>query len=204
MNYVFFDMDGTLHKQDVFFDFIKYSITKRLINIVLFFPFIVFFTILYLINPKGKYALNGVLFFLFFGVKECELDKMIDSFCNKFLTYHTPFEYVKTILDNHVENGNKIILISGTPLEFIKIIYPDYFNSENIIVIASITKYSFFSFFLDERCVFKNKKNMLFEAFNEKILFSNGYSDSLADLPILELCENAYIVDKNGNLAPYK
>ena len=110
----------------------------------------------------------------------------------------------KTILDGHLKNGNKVVLISGTPLEFIEIIYPSYFKDDNMIIIASRTKFSFFSFFLDERCVFENKKNMLYKVFNTKIVFSNGYSDSLADLPILELCENAYIVDKNGNLTPYR
>lgn len=29
MNYIFFDIDGTLHKEDIFFDFIQFSLKKE-------------------------------------------------------------------------------------------------------------------------------------------------------------------------------
>lgn len=204
MNYVFFDIDGTLHKEDIFLEFIKFSITKRLINFLVFSPLFLILFFLYIFNSKGKKVLNAILFLLFLGVSAEKLKIMIDVFCSKFLEKYTPFKEIDKILNNHIKNGNKIIMISGTPIDFINKIYPNYANNINIKIIASTTKNELFSFFLNERCVYKNKKNMLYNFYNQKINFSHGYSDSLTDSPILDLCDKAYIVNKNGFLSVYK
>ena len=203
MNYVFFDIDGTLHKEDIFFEFIKYSIKERLINFVIFLPIIFISFLLYLINKKGKLGLNFILFFLFFGISEKQLDILTEKFCKSFSQKMTSFDKPLKQLEFHKVNGDEVIFISGTPVEFIKQIYPNFFNTSNFEVIGSITCRKFFSFYLVERCIYKNKKTMLNNIFKADLNFSHGYSDSLSDLPILTLCDKAYLVDKDGSMTSF-
>lgn len=200
MKYIFFDIDGTLHREDIFLEFIKFCISKRLFNLFILFPLIFLSFTLYLLNPKGKIALNCILFLIFLGINKKNIQNSIDEFCYYIPNKITPFNQVLDILENHLSNGDKVILISGTPVEFIKKIYPKFFNKKNITVIASITQKKYYSFYLKERCVHTNKKKMLNRFFNKEINFSYGYSDSLTDLPILNLCDKAYIIDKKGSL----
>lgn len=200
MNYIFFDIDGTLHKEDIFLEFIQFSISKRLFNIVLFFPLILLFLLIYLVNNKGVFALNAILFLIFWGAKPNHVECMIDEFCCLFIQKMTLFKPVFDVLNNHLLNGDNIVLISGTPMALIEKIYPQFFENKNMTVIASITVKKYFSFYLEDRCIYKNKKVMLNKKFNRDVRFLCGYSDSLSDISILSLCENPYLVDKYGNI----
>ena len=84
MNYVFFDIDGTLHKEDIFLEFIKCSIKERLLNSVIFLPIIFISFLIYLVNTKGKFGLNLILFFLFLGISESQLGTLTEKFCKSF------------------------------------------------------------------------------------------------------------------------
>ena len=203
MNYVFFDIDGTLHKEDIFLEFIKCSIKERLLNLVIFLPIIFISFLIYLVNTKGKFGLNLILFFLFLGISESQLGTLTEKFCKSFSLKMTPFDNALKQLEFHKANGDQVIFISGTPVEFIKQIYPSFFNTTNFEVIGSITRRNFGSFYLDERCIYKNKKKMLNNRFNAVLNFSYGYSDSLSDLPILTLCDKAYLVDKDGSMTSF-
>lgn len=203
MNYVFFDIDGTLHKEDIFLEFIKCSIKERLLNSVIFLPIIFISFLIYLVNTKGKFGLNLILFFLFLGISESQLGTLTEKFCKSFSLKMTPFDNALKQLEFHKANGDQVIFISGTPVEFIKQIYPSFFNTTNFEVIGSITRRNFGSFYLDERCIYKNKKTMLNNRFNAVLNFSHGYSDSLSDLPILTLCDKAYLVDKDGSMTSF-
>ena len=203
MNYVFFDIDGTLHKEDIFLEFIKFSIKERLLNFVIFLPIIFISFLIYLVNTKGKFGLNLILFFLFLGISESQLGTLTEKFCKSFSLKMTPFDNALKQLEFHKANGDQVIFISGTPVEFIKQIYPSFFNTTNFEVIGSITRRNFGSFYLDERCIYKNKKKMLNNRFNAVLNFSYGYSDSLSDLPILTLCDKAYLVDKDVSMTSF-
>ena len=199
MNYVFFDIDGTLHKEDIFLEFLKFSLRKNLLNSILFFPILFTSSICYVINPRSKFPLNIILYFIFLGSSKKRIDYLINSFSKSFLSNFTQFKNIVDILELHLENENHIVLISGSPTEFIKKIYGDLYNNKNITVIGSETKKSLLSFFLKERCIYKNKRKMLEKKFQKKINFSHGYSDSLSDIPILELCKEAFIIQKDGS-----
>lgn len=203
MNYVFFDIDGTLHKEDIFLEFIKFSMKERLLNFVIFLPIIFISFLIYLSNTRGKFGLNLILFFLFVGISESKLDTLTETFCRSFSLKMTPFDNALRQLEYHKMNGDKVIFISGTPVEFIKKIYPSFFNTTNFQVIGSITRRKFGSFYLDERCIYNNKKTMLKTQFNTILNFSHGYSDSLSDLPILTLCDKAYLVNKDGSITSF-
>lgn len=203
MNYVFFDIDGTLHKEDIFLEFIKFSIKERLLNFVIFLPIIFISFLIYLSNTIGKFGLNFILFFLFLGISESKLNTLTEKFCKSFSLKMTPFDNVLKQLEHHKVNGDKVIFISGTPVEFIKKIYPGFFNTTNFQVIGSITCRKFASFYLNERCIYNNKRTMLKTRFNSVLNFSHGYSDSLSDLPILTLCDKAYLVNKDGSITSF-
>lgn len=203
MNYVFFDVDGTLHREDIFVAFIKFAISKRRFNFLIFLPMIAVSFILYLLNPKAKFPLNGILFLLFLGVSEYRLNFMIAEFCGHFKKNYTIFKNTNEKLQKHILDGSRVVIISGTPIELIAKIYPNYANDNNIDIIASIMKNQYFFYFLKERCIDNHKKTMLYHFYNKEVEFSHGYSDSLSDKPILELCREAYMVGKFGELTPY-
>lgn len=159
--------------------------------------------ILYLLNPKAKFPLNGILFLLFLGVSEYRLNFMIAEFCGHFKKNYTIFKNTNEKLQKHILDGSRVVIISGTPIELIAKIYPNYANDNNIDIIASIMKNQYFFYFLKERCIDNHKKTMLYHFYNKEVEFSHGYSDSLSDKPILELCREAYMVGKFGELTPY-
>ena len=70
MKYIFFDIDGTLHKEDIFFDFIQFSLKRRIINTVIFLPLLIVFGVCYFVQPKSKILLNIILFLIFLGSKK--------------------------------------------------------------------------------------------------------------------------------------
>ena len=200
MKYIFFDIDGTLHKEDIFFDFIQFSLKRRIVNTVVFLPLLILFGLCYVIQPRSKIPLNIILFFIFLGSKKKKIKQMIECFCHFFLSYYTPFYDVTNLLEKHLNNGNHVVIISGSPMEFLKIIYPHFFKNQNITIIASKTQYALFSFFLKERCIFLNKKKMLDAYFKMDMEFYEGYSDSSMDMPILIRCKSAFWVDEVGHV----
>lgn len=141
-----------------FLEFIKCSIKERLLNSVIFLPIIFISFLIYLVNTKGKFGLNLILFFLFLGISESQLGTLTEKFCKSFSLKMTPFDNALKQLEFHKANGDQVIFISGTPVEFIKQIYPSFFNTTNFEVIGSITRRNFGSFYLDERCIYKNKR----------------------------------------------
>lgn len=203
MNYIFFDVDGTLHREDIFVAFIKFAISKRRFNCLIFLPMIAVSFILYSLKPKAKSPLNGILFLLFLGISEYRLNFIINEFCGHFKKNYTIFKNINEKLQKHILDGSRVVIISGTPVELIAKIYPNYANDSNIDIIASTMKKQYFSYFLKERCIDNHKKTMLYNYYDKNLVFSHGYSDSLSDKPILELCREAYMVGKFGELTPY-
>lgn len=195
MNNVFFDIDGTLHKEDIFFEFIKYSIFKKKIRVLLLLPIFLLSFIIYLLNKRSKIGINMILYALFFGAKNKEV--FISQFCQQVRISKN--EKIFNILNSHIANGNIVFLISGTPEIFINYIYFDILEHKNVILIGSEISFGLNSMYLVNRCFFKKKLELLDQKTKTTVYFLEGYTDSKFDIPILERCSCKFFVLKNGD-----
>ncbi|RKR70743.1 haloacid dehalogenase-like hydrolase [Otariodibacter oris] len=198
MKYIFFDIDGTLHKEDAFKAFIRYLIGKRWGNLVIFFPFILVGFLLHKMLPTGKFGINLVFFFLGIGSSLQKRGEYAEEFSSTF-TYH-PFPDVVAKFSEYLNKGYHVVLISGSPKILIQHIYKEWLEHDNVTLIAS--ELSLADFKLHSRCMAHHKLEMLDEHFQRAIYFEAGYSDSLSDLPVLTRCKFSFKVTEQGKIEP--
>lgn len=200
MDNIFFDIDGTLHKEDVFFEFIKYSFLKKKLRFFLLSPVFFIAIIIYFLNKNGKIGINIMLYSLFFNDKNRE--NFLIQFCKKIEINKN--KKVLDILNFHINKKNKIFLISGTPEFLIKNIYKDILKYENVFLIGSEISFGLNSIYLTSRCLSEKKLEALDKRQKEIIYFLEGYTDSILDTPVLNRCSHKFFVLKNGDLVELK
>lgn len=193
---IFFDIDGTLHKEDIFSEFITYSLIKDKLRLCLFFPLFLLALFIYLANKEGKIGINIILYFLFFNKKD--RDSFIETFCNEIKINKN--HKVIDRLNFHLQNKHRIFLISGTPEILIKKLYQDILAYDNVVLIGSEIIFGYNSVLLKERCISKNKLRILDKRMGKPIYFDEGYSDSELDVPVLKRCKKKFFVSKDGDL----
>lgn len=204
---VFFDMDGTLHKEDGFVAFLLFTAQKRLLITIIFLPMILLGLLLFTMNSTNKMGLNLLLFALLLGLDEHKLGKLIQNFAQHFCQTATFFDRTQTALHQHLINGELVFIITGMPTLIAHAIYqkPNIAQRPNVHIIGSTltTKHLFTQ--IHERCFGSNKPKMLYNYLDKKALsialpLVAGYSDSRADLPMMTLCNKQIWIDKTGNM----
>ncbi|MDH2997562.1 hypothetical protein A1D22_07485 [Pasteurellaceae bacterium LFhippo2] len=200
MNNIFFDIDGTLHKEDIFFSFILFLAKKRIFNTLIFFPLLLQAVVLHLIFAKGKIGINLALFCLTLGTNQTKQKQLIAEFTQQFKL--TPFPKVISKLQQHLSQQQQIFLISGSLEPLIKPLYSELLAHRNVKLICSHITHKSYAMWLSERCYAENKVKMLDRFFPNQISFEIGYSDSLSDKPIFERCEKIVLIDKSGEMKP--
>lgn len=198
MKHIFFDLDGTLHQEDTGALFIKYLIKRRIINLIIFLPFLLIALGIYYLFPTKRASLNLILFFTTLGSTKKQYQQYINGFCKQFLP--TPIPQVYQAFEGHLAQQDNIFIISGSPLIIIEKLYPDWFKHPYIHVIGSLLTYRFGSLWLTEYCLAENKIKMLDERFQPAIQFEMGYSDSMTDLPLFLRSKQAFKITKGGEL----
>lgn len=200
-NNVFFDLDGTLHRGDLYHEFILYAIYCNKFKIVVCLPVVLFGLIGYAIKPMGKWGLNLILFVVFFGKTDDDIKAMADTVAERFDVRSRSYQDVAVILDRYIECGREIYLISGSPDFLICRIYDKVLRHHNVHLIATTMQFKCGSFCIDERCIARHKLVMLDKACGQAVYFAEGYSDSDLDMPVLKRCKTAYRVHRDGTMA---
>lgn len=201
MNYIFFDLDGTLHQQDMLEDYLRFMVKNRFLWSILVSPFLFLSYVIYLCFSKKTWGLNPLFFVTHFGLSLQHKNKLAKEFKQLFLSEVMNISKMHQQMKQHIQAGDRIIIISGSLYELIDLIYPTLNQHQNIDVIASQTKKFLGSTILQSRCSGKNKVKLLDQKYaSHQIKFEMGYSDDLSDRPILKRCKWAYLVDKHGNL----
>lgn len=200
MKNVFFDLDGTLHKEDLLAALVKYLFTKRKWNLLFFLPILPLVFLIYRCFPTRKFSLNGLLFFLSFGCSTSEMERYITDFKRQFTL--TPLPQVQQALQHHLASQEQIWIISGSPVELISHFYADLLQQPNVHLIGSSLEHRYGAILLKERCLAENKVKMLDERVQPPIQFDIGYSDSMTDLPMFKRCKQAMWITTEEEIKP--
>ena len=201
MNYIFFDLDGTLHQQDMLEAYLKFMIRIRPVWTVLSFPILLGCFLFYLLFSKKTWGLNPLFFIIHFGLFRKKQAHLVQAFKTEFLDEVQPVNSMLKQLKQHIQAGDYVVIISGSLQSLIETVYPQLTKHKKIKVIGSQTQHFLGSTILTSRCSGRNKLKLLDEQFApQKIKFEVGYTDSLADLPVLKRCKWAYLVNENGKI----
>lgn len=181
MNVNLYDFDKTIYDGDSTIDFYLYCF-KHHPSIIKYVPKQIYYIILYKLKKINKTEMKEKFYLFLNALKNPQKDLQI------FWTKH--FKKIKTWYLN--QNHNKDIIISASP-EFL-LEYPcQKLNVKKLIaskVNMKTGKYTGINCHGLEKVQRLNN-----EISNYKVI--NAYSDSLSDLPMLNLAEHKYIVKKN-------
>lgn len=192
VNLIVFDFDGTLSARDASAEFFKYCF-KHSVRPWLFLPVIAAAAIARLFNPSGVWWRETMRRFL--------TADMVKRFAPDFIDLHKNerFGWAKEQVAAERSAGNKVILISAGPDYLIPFLVKDMKFDD---VICSVTdrnrpwKYEFF-------CWGKNKVAAMDEWVRKNKLLphlAKAYSDSKADLPLMELAARQVWIDPKTGL----
>lgn len=182
-----YDFDKTIYDGDSSIDFYKFCVKKNKILLLNSFK-VLFYYFLYFFKIKNKNDVKEV-FFSFLG-KVNNIDEVVNIFFEKHKYKIKDFYLSK--------NHSKDIIISASP-EFLLKPFTSYLKVKDLI--ASDVDISTGKFKRDN-CKGKNKVKYLKEKYPE-IVVNEVYSDSLSDIPLMEISKKAYIV-KGNKIKKYK
>lgn len=203
---VLLDMDGTLHKEDAFFNFGLYVTKKRWYLTVLFFPILMLGLIIYALLPKHKIGINIILMVLLVGLNKNTLNYHIHQFSQTFKATYTPFSIIQNKLEDYLNHGYQVFIVTGTPIAIAQALYPNWHNDQHnnkVHWLGSKFNQGKYFYYLQQRCFSGKKVVLLNEYLKEHGLtcqFIAGFSDSKHDLPMMTLCDEQYWVNKQGNI----
>lgn len=195
MNPLFFDIDGTLHREDMFAAFLRFLIRRRWLNTLIFFPLILLGVLIWRCRPTGQLGVRLMYSTACIGLSESAYRQQVVQFATRFTRRYTPFKQVLAKLDTE----QPILLISGSPSEIIQAVYTELVARENVSLIGTQTQSAYGTRWISQRCYREQKVKMLDKHF-PNLHFAEGYSDSLSDLPILMRCERAFLIGKQGDI----
>ncbi|BAP58549.1 haloacid dehalogenase-like hydrolase [Candidatus Tachikawaea gelatinosa] len=199
---IFFDLDGTLHKQDMFRLFIFYLLIYRFWSILLVFIIspIIILTLLFS-KKTARQPISLLLWAITFGCSKKRLLKFEQNFSYWFRKRIKPFPLVHNRLIQYLNKKNTAVwIISGSPESLIKKVYYDakFFNKINLI--GSKIEPFFFGYILTSRCIGLEKVSQLEKKIGKPLSLYSGYSDSKNDKPLLFYCKYKWKVTRNGNI----
>lgn len=177
-----YDFDNTIYAGDSSVDFIKYSLCHH--------PFLTFIGIIKALKECFKYLfkksnLGQIKSELFSFVKHIQ---DLDTYMQKYITKHK--HNIKQFYWNNKKDSDVIISAS---FDFIIKPFCEYIGVKNVIA----TKYDVKDGkIIGENCKGKEKVKRFRELYQDKEVM-NAYSDSLSDIPMFKLAQNAYLVSKN-------
>ena len=176
-----YDFDGTIYNGDSSIDFLFYSIKNNKI-IIKYIPKIFVFMVLKFLKIVSTKKFKEVYFSF---IKEIgNLNEFVKEF------WETKKEKINNFFLENISENKKIYVISASP-EFL--LEPYISKFKNIKLIA--TKVNKNGKIEGENCKGKEKVKLLNKAEKDYII-ENFYTDSLVDMPLIEISKNAYLVNK--------
>lgn len=176
---IVFDFDGTLSRGDANIAFGKYCLMHSF-RTWIFLPLILIGAVAKLFNPGGIWWRETMRSFL--------TRDMVKNLAPNFIKLHkrARFDWAKSTVKREKENGNIVILISAGPDFLIPDLVRDLgFDAVMCSKMNSTKPYKF-----EFLCWNKNKVLAMDNFAKQEKIFPRifrSYSDSLADMPIMEL-----------------
>ncbi|MBK4765183.1 MAG: acid phosphatase AphA [Pantoea sp. Brub] len=203
---VFFDLDGTLHKQNMFKCFICYLLLHNLLNLLLVIPLLPIVIFGLIINGNtSRWPMSLFLWSITFGRSKDSLFKDEKKFVKWFRMRLKIFPIVYNTLINYIKAKDvDVWLITGSPQSLVEKVYYDFFFLSKIKLISSQTQRKWGGVILTVRCLGHEKVKQLEKKIGIPLHLYSGYSDSNKDNPLLFFCDHRWRVTANGYLQRLK
>ncbi|MXP50824.1 acid phosphatase AphA [Pantoea sp. SoEX] len=199
---IFFDLDGTLHKQDIFGSFILYLIIHNPLNILLVLllsPLILMGFIVMGFN--ACFPMSLLLWSITFGRNENSLLQKEKEFVRLFRSRIKIFPIVQKKLIDYLNDNNDVWIITGSPQSLVEQIYFDFSFFGKINLIASkMTSNYWGGRILQMRCIGNEKVIQLEKKIGKPLKLHSGYSDSKKDDPLLFFCQERWRITSIGKI----
>lgn len=199
---VFFDLDGTLHQQDLFGDFMRYLLWRQPLNLLLVILVLPMVGVGMLIRGRSaRGPMSLLLWSITFGRSEQKLIQREQQFIRWFRQQVTAFPVVQQRLIDYLNSETADVwLITGSPQQLVEQVYADSDFLPRVKLIASQMQRAAGGRVLALRCLGHEKVVQLQAKIGSPLTLHSGYSDSKQDNPLLSFCEHRFRVTSSGEL----
>ncbi|AHK18061.1 phosphatidylglycerophosphatase C [Yersinia similis] len=199
---VFFDLDGTLHQQDMFGSFLRFLLRHLPLNLLLVIPLLPLIGLGLLVGGRcARWPMSLLLWAMTFGRREAHLRDLELRFVAAFRQKVTEFPVVAMRLRQYLEsNDAEVWLITGSPQRLVEQVYHDSDFIHRLRLIGSRMARRNGGWVLPLRCLGPEKVVQLEQRLGSPLKLYSGYSDSKQDNPLLTFCEHRWRVSKTGEL----
>ncbi|EHD20552.1 MULTISPECIES: phosphatidylglycerophosphatase C [Brenneria] len=199
---VFFDLDGTLHQQDMFGSFLRFLLRRLPLNLLLVLPLLPVIGAGLLVRGRAaRWPMSWLLWAITFGRREDNLLRLEQLFVSHFRRQVTPFPQVQQRLKEYLQDTQtQVWLVTGSPQRLVEQVYHDAPFLPGVRLMGSqITRRSG-GWVLTLRCLGQEKVIQMERRLGAPLKLYSGYSDSKQDNPLLYFCEHRWRVTPNGSL----
>ncbi|WP_145553311.1 phosphatidylglycerophosphatase C [Yersinia bercovieri] len=199
---VFFDLDGTLHQQDMFGSFLRFLLRHLLLNLLLVIPLLPVIGLGLLVGGRcARWPMSLLLWATTFGRREAKLKDLELRFVQAFRQKVTAFPVVVMRLREYLESSDaEVWLITGSPQRLVEQVYHDSTFIHRLRLVGSRMARRNGGWVLPLRCLGPEKVVQLEQRLGSPLKLYSGYSDSKQDNPLLHFCEHRWRVSKTGEL----
>ena len=199
---VFFDLDGTLHQQDMFGCYLRYLLRHLPCNFPLVISILPVVIVGLILNGRSaRWPVSLLLWSMTFGRSEQHLQQLEKEFARQFRLSVTPFPEVQQRLHDYLlDNETEVWLVTGSPLTLVEQVYSDTSWLPKVKTIGSKMSRAFGGRILTLRCLSHEKVAQLEQHLGKPLQFYSGYSDSVLDFPVLKFCQHRFRVTTQGEL----
>lgn len=199
---VFFDLDGTLHQQDMFGSFIRYVLRHQPLNLL---PVMLLLPVILgglLVNGRAaRWPMSLLLWASTCGRSEAKLKRLEANFVRWFRQHVTAFPVVHARLTGYLTSTDADVwLITGSPQSLVEQVYFDTPWLPRVNLIASRMARRYGGWVLTLRCLGHEKVVQLEQKIGAPLRLYSGYSDSEQDNPLLCFCQHRWRVTPQGDL----
>ncbi|MBI6139676.1 phosphatidylglycerophosphatase C [Serratia plymuthica] len=199
---VFFDLDGTLHQEDMFGSFLRFLLRHLPLNLLLVLPLLpVVGLAMLMMGRAARWPMSVLLWSITFGRSEARLKALEQQFVSYFRNKVTAFPVVQMRLRQYLDvHDAQVWLITGSPERLVEQVYRDSAFLSRVRLVGSRIVRSYGGWVLTMRCLGVQKVMQLEQRLGAPLRLYSGYSDSKQDNPLLYFCEHRWRVSKLGEL----
>lgn len=199
---VFFDLDGTLHRQDMFGCFLRYLLRRLPLNMLLLIPVLPVAGLVLLARGRAaRWPMSAILWAITFGRRQVRLEALERQFVALFRRRVTPFPDVQQRLSEYLAAGDaQVWLVTGSPQRLVEQVYHDVPFLPGVQLMGSKIERGLGGWVLALRCLGQEKVVQMEKRLGKPLKLYSGYSDSKQDNPLLFFCEHRWRVTRSGRL----
>ncbi|MDR3430870.1 MAG: phosphatidylglycerophosphatase C [Rouxiella aceris] len=199
---VFFDLDGTLHQQDMFGSFMRFLLWRMPQNLLLVIPVLPIVALgMGLCGRTERWPMSLLLWAITFGHSEAHLKDLELRFVDWFRQQVVAFPVVQMRLRDYLERDDaEVWLITGSPEHLVQQVYHSSPFLPRVRLVGSRIARARGGWVLPLRCLGEEKVSQLEQRLGSPLKLYSGYSDSKQDNPLLFFCEHRFRVSKQGEL----